>query len=123
MEYGRILWKRPYDGQWIKGPTIPLKNANEFCKYAQQNYKDIEHKVEKVTKLTSDDYLSTQKYLDTIDSGVELLIKVPLSDFKNVDYLQTTFDSYDKFISSMTNILQYNKLLSQMNNINLKLSQ
>lgn len=70
MKYGRVLWQRPRDGQWIRGPTIPLNCAKEWAKHTTDN---IVQRFEEVTDLTIDDYDTTTAYLDAVHSSIKML--------------------------------------------------
>lgn len=81
MKYGRVLWQRPRDGQWIRGPTIPLSCAKALAQHTTDN---VIHRFEEVTDLTTDDYDTTKAYLDVFHSSIKSLKQINSSDFNEL---------------------------------------
>tara|TARA_B100001248_G_C27393864_1_gene464158 strand:+ start:1032 stop:1496 length:465 start_codon:yes stop_codon:yes gene_type:complete len=118
MKYGRVLSKRPRDGQWIRGPTIPLNCAKAWAQHTTDN---IIQRFEEVTDLTTDDYDTTTAYLNVVHSGIESLKQINSSDFNELKQVSinvinsnmgdciitnTHFNQND----SDTGMIEYNKI-------------
>ena len=118
MKYGRVLWQRPRDGQWIRGPTTPLNCAKAWAQHITDN---IIQRFEEVTDLTTDDYDTTTAYLDVVYSSIKSLKQTNLSDFNelkqvNTNVINSTMD--DCIVTNIhfnqndsdTRMIEYNKI-------------